>query len=113
MFCPDCLYEYEKGVIKCPDCGTNLVDELPAEEEKGLPELETAVLADVDNDMEAEALRAMLDSEGIYSFLRTNTLPHTGIVLAGVFGKQNYGTIIINKEDMDKAKKVLKDFRET
>jgi hypothetical protein len=111
VFCPNCLYEYEKGIKKCPDCGAGLVNELPPDDEGGEPNLETAELTDVDNDVEADAIRSMLDEEGIYSFLKTNTLPHSGIILAGVFGKQKYGTIVINKEDLDKAKKVLADFR--
>jgi hypothetical protein len=69
-------------------------------------------LTDVDNDIEADALRAMLEEEGIYSFLKTNVLPHSGIILAGVFGKSKYGTIVISKEDLEKAKEVLKDFRD-
>jgi uncharacterized membrane protein (Fun14 family) len=110
MFCPNCLYEYGKGIKKCPDCGADLVDELPPEPE-GDANLETAELTDVDNDVEADALRGMLEENGIYSFLKTNVLPHSGIILAGVFGKQKYGTVVINKEDLEKAKKILKDFR--
>ncbi len=29
--CPNCKYEYVKGIDKCPDCGAELVDELPPE----------------------------------------------------------------------------------
>lgn len=29
MFCPNCHYEYVLGVIKCPDCGADLVYALP------------------------------------------------------------------------------------
>ena len=30
-FCPKCRYEYETGVITCPDCDEALIAELPAE----------------------------------------------------------------------------------
>jgi hypothetical protein len=110
MFCPNCFYEYEKGIKICSDCGAKLVDKLP-EEDEGDPNLETAELTDVNDDIEADAIKAMLDEEGIYSFLKTNVLPHSNIVMAGVFGKSKYGTIVINKEDLEKARQVLKDFR--
>ncbi len=31
MFCPNCRYEYQEGIVVCPDCETNLVEELPPE----------------------------------------------------------------------------------
>lgn len=30
-FCPSCKYEYQSGVVECPDCGARLVDKLPEE----------------------------------------------------------------------------------
>ena len=30
-FCPKCGYEYKPGFIMCSDCGVELVDELPVE----------------------------------------------------------------------------------
>jgi hypothetical protein len=34
-FCPQCRYEYKPDVVVCPDCGTQLVDVLPGENEEG------------------------------------------------------------------------------
>lgn len=33
-YCPQCRYEYETGIGKCPDCGVPLVDLLPEESPK-------------------------------------------------------------------------------
>lgn len=33
-YCPQCRYEYEIGIGKCPDCGVPLVDRLPEESPK-------------------------------------------------------------------------------
>jgi hypothetical protein len=111
VFCPNCLYEYQPGVTKCPDCGVDLVNEDPIKDdgEGDLPDIRVAELTDVNNDMEAQILRDMLTQEGIYSFLRTNLLPHSNVAL-GFFKQPKYGTIIVNKEDLEKAKEILKDF---
>ncbi|MBP7792698.1 MAG: DUF2007 domain-containing protein [Candidatus Goldbacteria bacterium] len=107
MFCPVCLYEYKEGIKICPDCGATLVDKLP-EEEEGNPALETAELIDVNNEAEAEYIRSVLVDNGIYSFFRSNVLP--GSRLAFLSERQKgIGTIIINKEDLEKAKQILKD----
>jgi predicted nucleic-acid-binding Zn-ribbon protein len=111
MFCPKCLYEYEKGITKCPDCGAGLVAEDPVKESGGdLPDIRVSELVDVENEMQAQVLRDMLMQDGIHSFLRTNLLPHTNVAL-GFFSSRKYGTIIVNTEDLEKAKEVLKDFR--
>jgi predicted nucleic acid-binding Zn-ribbon protein len=107
MFCPNCGYEYGKDIKVCPDCGSKLVDKLP-EEDQGTPEMETAELTEVENDMDADVIRGMLEEEGISSFLRTNVLPHSMVVLGT---KKKYGTIIVNKEDLEKAKEVLEDYK--
>ena len=31
-FCPNCRYEYEQGVVRCPDCDETLIDSLPIDE---------------------------------------------------------------------------------
>jgi hypothetical protein len=112
MFCPNCLYEYEKTVKKCSDCGADLVDKLPKEDE-GDPNIEISVLTDVDNDVESDVIRGMLEEKGVYSFLRVNILPSSNIILGGLFGKRKYGTIMVNKEELVKAKEVLEDYRST
>jgi uncharacterized Zn finger protein (UPF0148 family) len=106
MFCPVCLYEYKEGIKVCPDCGEKLVDKLP--EDQGEPLLETAELIDVKNEVEAEYIKSVLEDNGIYSFLRSNVLPSSR--LSFFSDKQKgIGTIIINKEDLEKAKKILND----
>ena len=33
MFCPNCRYEFRRGFTKCNECGVDLVDSLPPEED--------------------------------------------------------------------------------
>jgi hypothetical protein len=112
MFCPNCFYEYKEGVKKCPDCNIDLVTEDPIKDdgEGDLPDFKVAELCDIDNEIEVQILRDMLTQEGIYSFFRSNVLPHTNVAL-GFFARKKYGTIIVNLEDLEKAREVLNDFR--
>ena len=33
-WCPNCKNEYREGITECADCGVELVDELPEEEDE-------------------------------------------------------------------------------
>ncbi|HDQ26346.1 MAG TPA: hypothetical protein ENN43_06350 [bacterium] len=112
MFCPACRYEYEEGIIECPDCGEKLIEKLPGEEDEYDYEAETAELCEVEDEIEAGAIRAMLTDTGIYSFLRTNFLPSTRMALFAL-KQRKMGTIIVNKEDLEKAKEVVEDFKKS
>ena len=57
-FCPSCGYEYVAGIKKCPDCGVDLVDELPPEEK-----MVSIYVAEDSN--EAAIVRGILDESGI------------------------------------------------
>ncbi len=112
MFCPNCFYEYKEGIKTCPDCKVELVADNPVDEdESDLPDIQVAELTEVNNDMESQILRDMLMQEGIHSFMRSNVLPHSRLPLGGLFSSRKYGTIIVNKEDLVKAKEVLKDYK--
>jgi hypothetical protein len=41
VFCPKCRDEFREGIAACPDCGVDLVEELPAESPPRLSILET------------------------------------------------------------------------
>lgn len=112
MFCPNCLYEYTEGIKECPDCKAALVAEDPMTDdgEGDLPDIKVAELTDLDNEIQVQILRDMLTQDGIYSFFRSNLLPHSGISL-GFFNTKKFGTVIVNAEDLEKAKEVLENFR--
>ncbi len=61
--CPNCKYEYISGIKKCPDCGAELVDELPPE--IILNESDWVVVYTTSFDYEAEMLKDNLESAGI------------------------------------------------
>ncbi len=63
--CPNCNYEYVEGVITCPDCGANLVDESLLEELEEWTEENWEVVFTSNKDYEVEMLKDNLESAGI------------------------------------------------
>ena len=63
--CPECKYEYVKGVTICPDCGTALVDEKHFEKPKELSEKDWEVVFTSNKDYEVEMMRDNLVSAGM------------------------------------------------
>ena len=56
-WCPKCRTEYQEGIEKCADCGSDLVDELPEEEE--------IVAQDANADAEeGEAVERLVNEDG-------------------------------------------------
>ncbi|MFW6211208.1 MAG: hypothetical protein ACOC4H_03715 [bacterium] len=73
---------------------------------------ETAELCEISNEFEGDVIRDMLAQEGIHSFVRSNLLPHSRLSLH-FFRPKGMGTIIVNKEDIEKAEKVLDDYKKS
>lgn len=106
MFCPKCRYEYKQGVKICNDCGSALVEKLP--EPAPVLEFETEVLTKVDSEMDAEILIDMLEEEGVECFSRA----FTSVFKLSLDKTGAWGDVVVNKEKLEKAKKVLKLFKE-
>ncbi len=103
MFCPNCKYQYKHGIIICPDCGEKLVEKL--EEEPKLT-FDTVELCDVEDEFQAQFLIFLLTENSIECFLRENFLSHSRVVLGE---KRKYGTVIVNKQKLEKAEELIKD----
>ena len=104
FFCDTCGREYDEEVTLCPVCGGKV-----GKFDSGIAP-ETAELCEVYDEVEAQAVRNILADNGIYSFIRTNTLPGSRLVLS-LFKKRGIGTVIINREDTEKAEKILRDLK--
>ncbi len=81
-FCPNCKYEYNPGIIRCPDCGVDLVTELA--DQKGVDASQTTL---------AEAgwspigvLTSTVYAEQLIEGLRNSGVPAEIVSAAGYFG---------------------------
>lgn len=61
-YCPGCGYEYEDGIVACPTCGEELLDEPP---ETGAAYREMIEVARLADPREAELLAGELEAAGI------------------------------------------------
>nr|BAL59678.1 hypothetical protein HGMM_OP4C314 [Candidatus Acetothermum autotrophicum] len=67
-FCPQCRYEYQAGLRRCPDCDIELVDELSPEAQ--LPPSGPLVTVYIAQDMlEANVVKTFLEEAQIEAFI--------------------------------------------
>lgn len=81
-FCPKCRYEYKPGVYNCPDCGEELVDQLPVE----VTADESDISAGYENWQPLARLTSLQYAEMIVEGLKSKDIPAMMISETGHFG---------------------------
>ena len=73
MFCPKCKSEYREGISICADCGTELVEELPGEDqiqaECEYEYVEFVTIAETNNRGLIALAKSILGTEGIRYYM--------------------------------------------
>lgn len=99
MFCPNCRYEYNVGVLVCPDCGATLVTELPEESKEPFSdESKTVEIFQTADRSILSFAKTILEENGIISI----TSPPIGIR-----GSAAVYQIFVNENEVGKAKELL------
>lgn len=86
-FCPRCKYEYVDGKTECVDCGAQLVDELPVENDVDVDDdVRYVAFRSYASRVHAEMVREVLANEGISAIIKGDELlgGGTGLSAGGV-----------------------------
>ncbi len=108
MFCPKCGDEYRPGFTRCDDCGVDLVDRLPENEQSEPYEMVT-VLETGDQSLVVVA-KSILDGAGIPCIARNERLQNLfgwGAIGAGFNAAMGPIRIQVRKEDAETARELL------
>jgi len=110
MFCPKCRSEFVKGISECPDCKIKLVEKLPEEEF-----LKFVTLFSTGNSNLMAIVKSILDDAKMQYFVKNEKT--LDIIGAGRFGfgynpLTGMMELLVDKDDKEEAKMVLKDLLE-
>lgn len=103
-FCPECRSEYVAGTRTCEDCGAGLVDVLPARNPSGPGERDLVEVWHTQGEMEAQVIRALLESHDVPSMFRGESLRLThGLTLDGLAEVR----ILVREVDGERASAII------
>ena len=101
-FCPKCRSEYVAEAKNCDDCGNTLVEELPPADPSDHSDLVEAW--HTHGEMEAQMIRAMLESSGIQAVFSGESLRLThGFTIDGLAEVR----IMVRPEDAKRAQEII------
>ena len=105
-FCPKCRYEFVKGVKKCPDCGTELVDKLPEEQPVSIKWVPVGTLQ---SSLYGDMAKELLEKNGIPALLITDFF-HGALTTTGTSMPGSYAKIFVPEEKTFQARELLKNY---
>jgi len=108
MFCPVCESEYEPGITKCPDDGSELVGRLTSETAiHDTSEAKLVPLHGLGSPAEAEMVKDILTQNGIRSAVQSGGAdafsPLLSVMSAGA-------VVLVDERDFDRAQEIYSSF---
>ena len=108
MFCPVCESEYEPGITKCPDDGSELVKRLTSETEThDSSEAKFVPLHHLGSPAEAEMVNDILSQNGIRSAVQSGGADAFSPLLSAT---SPGATILVDERDFDRAQEIYASF---
>jgi len=103
MFCPKCGTEYREGFYVCTDCNSDLVDQLPPDEESKEPEfIEYVEIMGTYNPADVAVIKSTLDAENITYYFNAEHFMYVSPLAESV-------RLMVKKDEVEKAKEILRD----
>ena len=100
MFCPKCRAEYREGLTVCSDCDSDLVDELPPEEQPQFTEY--VEVMGTYNPADVALIKSILDAENITYYFNAEHFMYVRPLGEPV-------RLMVKKDEAEKAKGILQD----
>ena len=108
MFCPVCESEYEAGITKCPDDGSELVKRLTSETTThDTSEAKFVPLHHLGSPAEAEMVNDILSQNGIRSAVQSGGADAFSPLLSAT---SPGATILVDERDLDRAREIYASF---
>lgn len=102
MFCPKCKREYEEGIKVCSDCGVELVEELPGEDDEKFEFIEFEPVFSTNNIGDIALIKSLLKSENIRYYINGEQI---SLIHGGIFMD-----VYVDKNKKEEARELLESF---
>ncbi len=108
MFCPVCESEYEEGVTRCPDDGTELVERLtPENTVRDHSEARFVPLHNIGSPAEAEMVADILQQNGVRAAVQSGGAD----ALSPLLSSASPGAVVlVDERDFDRARELYDSF---
>ena len=103
-FCPECGAEFEPHVRKCSDCRVDLVDSRPEVAESGKAQLKLVEVCRASDELEAQIIRGLLESNGIDCSFRGEAVRLTHSIAVDGLAEVR---ILVRPEDAERAERII------
>ncbi len=105
MFCPKCKSEYKEGILICPECNVELVENLPEDEVEYMPD-KFKLLYTFYDPVSANLAKGLLVENGIAVKLEDISFTVEPVFVSSDMTRLK---LWVKEDDFDKAEKILKE----
>jgi hypothetical protein len=111
-YCPKCLAAYRAGVLRCSDCGCELLQGMPPVEPSAeRPNTEVVRLCVVPDPAEADIIKAALAEAGIQSLVQEHGPITARLTRVADGATHDYAIIYVTANRLQEAEQVLAALR--